>query len=117
VAQGPTAVLIRACHAGTKVIDIASAFLQYTDPHAYQHFTSAQWKSNILETELSGGAFLPRWPTIDSAYYLISVAPSTSLITTGDHVKTVNGDVIVTVSSSGLTYDATVHPDAACAAA
>lgn len=113
-AKGSPAV-VAACRADTKVIDIAVTVLQSFDPHAYQHFTSAQWRADALGTSLPGGPFLPSWPSGHDAYYQVSVAPSQSLTTTGDHVTTVNGDVIVTATSSGRTYDATVHPTLACA--
>lgn len=104
-----------ACSADTRVVDIAAQALGSVNPHAYQHLTSAQWKADILGTELSGGPFLPAWPVRGAAYYLISVAPATPFTTTGDHSRTTNGDVIVTSVATGLTYDATMHPAAACA--
>jgi hypothetical protein len=114
VTKSPPAVAA-ACRVDTRVVDIAVTVLQSYDPHAYQHLTSAQWKVDVLGTALTGGPFLQRWPTGHAAYYQVSVAPAQPLTTTGDHVTTVNGDVIVTATSSGRTYDATVHPALACA--
>lgn len=105
----------RACSAVTRVVDVAAQALSSVNPDAYQHFTSAQWKADILGTELSGGPYLQAWPVLGAAHYLVSVAPATPFTTSGDHVTTMNGDVIVTSVATGLTYDATVHPVAACA--
>ena len=112
----PSAALVRACRADTRVVDISVNVLQALNPNTYQHFTAARWKTVLLERTLPGGPLLQQWPDSESAHYSISVAPATPFTTSGDHVKTVNGDVILTVASSGLTYDATVHPNAACAA-
>jgi hypothetical protein len=99
------------CQSDTKTVGIAVAAYQAENPGKYPT-TSAGWKAALLSTKNSG-PFLQWWPT--SRFYAISVAGTTRVHTSGDHVETTNGDVIVTaVDNGGRTYDASVNPVSAC---
>ncbi|HEV3213448.1 MAG TPA: prepilin-type N-terminal cleavage/methylation domain-containing protein [Acidimicrobiales bacterium] len=108
-----------ACQSDAKTVGIGVAALQAENPTSYSAYTSAQWQTNLIGNTLTGAPFLQSWPTGNSAYYTISVAPATSFNTTGDAVAvaTTNGDVIVTPVTgphAGKTFDATVNPVTAC---
>ena len=105
---------ISACDADAKTVDIAIAATQAENP-GWSAADSSVWRAALLGkvAGIIGAPFLLRWPV--APYYSISVAGRRAPLTTGDSVRPVGGDVIVKVSSSGLTYDATVHPASACA--
>ena len=106
-----------ACQSDAKTVGIGVAALQAENPTSYSAYTSANWQTNLIGNTLTGAPFLQSWPTGNSTYYAITVAPATSFTTTGDSVATTNGDVIVTPATgthAGKTYDATVNPVSAC---
>lgn len=77
--------------------------------------TGAGWERALLyRGQFIGAPFLTSWPK--SPEYAISVAGAGARIDTGDGVTPRNGDVLVTVLSKRLIYDATAHVGDACAA-
>jgi hypothetical protein len=104
--------LFRACTADTKVVGIAVAALQAT--HNVRPPSSAAWRRAILTTEYAGGPWLLRWPA--NPAYTITAAGSGAPRDTGDGLRPVNGDVVLRVRATNLTYDATLRPSRTCAA-
>ena len=105
---------VAACQADAKTVGVAVAALQAENP-SYAPGSSAQWQTDLTAKNavVVGSPFLQSWPTGSSAY-TIAVAPATPVADTGDSVTPATGDVIVTVTSSTKTYDATQTPVAAC---
>ena len=104
--------VIAACQSDSKTVDVATQVLTTENPSSVPT-TSATWKTNLLPgSALTGAPFLQSWP--NSTSYSISVAGSAAAADTGDAVTPSNGDVVVTVTSSGNTYDATQNPGGAC---
>ena len=105
---------VAACQADAKTVGVAVAALQAENP-SYAPTTSVQWQTDLTakNAAIVGSPFLQSWPTGSSAY-TIAVAPASPVVDTGDKVLPATGDVIVTVTSGGLTYDATQAPVAAC---
>ena len=113
--------VIAACNSDSKTVDIAIATYQAQNP------TVVQVTGGALTTP--GTGTLQSWPT--STAYSISISgdagqagppvipagPAVGATLTGDGAKTLANDVVVTVTSSGKTYDATQNPSTACAAA
>jgi hypothetical protein len=101
---------VEACTSDMQTVDIAvQAYL--TENPGKPPATPAAWREAILSNK-NGGPYLVSWPT--SRDYSVEVAGNATGTTTGDQVKSSNGDVIVTaVLNAGRTYDYTVDV-AAC---
>jgi hypothetical protein len=100
-----------ACTSDAATVDIALQAYQIENPGKVPT-TSAGWKTALLSHK-GGGPYLQHWPS--SRYYAIEVAGTATGTTSGDHVKTHNGDVIVVaVDNGGRTYDYTVNSATAC---
>jgi len=100
-----------ACSSDAKTVGIAVAAYWAINP-GKAPTTSAGWKAALLGHK-HDGPYLQSWPS--SRYYVIAVAGKAPGRTTGDHVATSNGDVIVTaVDNANRTYDATVDSNSAC---
>lgn len=79
-----------------------------------QHTGSRPATSSTWRTALVGESkYLVSWP--EGKQYAISVASDHAPSDSGDKVKPADGDVLVTVKSTGLTYDFTQHDDGGCA--
>lgn len=102
------------CQSDARTVGIAVAALEAENPKG-DPTTPAGWKAGLLDTHYTGGPFLQSWPNENARYYTISVAGTATGRTTGDKVKTSNGDVLVDAVQHGArTYDATVNPVSAC---
>jgi hypothetical protein len=109
--------LVPECQADAKTVGVGVAAYQAENPKQFAGYTSSDWKTHLLGNSSAtnvGGPFLASWPTKNSAFYTITVAGPNAPKTTGDGVTPTQGDVIVTATSSGLTYDATANPVTAC---
>lgn len=103
-----------ACESDAMTVGIAVAAFEAENPTKFPT-TPAGWKAALLGHKFVGGPFLQYWPNENARDYTIFVAGTATGRTTGDHVKAVNGDIIVTALLNGKrTYDATVNPVAAC---
>ena len=103
-----------ACESDAKTVGIAVAAFEAENPGKLPT-TSASWKTALLGHKFVGGPFLSSWPNENARYYTVEVAGTKTGRTTGDHVKTFNGDVlVVAVLNAGRTYDATVNPQSSC---
>jgi prepilin-type N-terminal cleavage/methylation domain-containing protein len=119
-----------ACQSDGKTVGIGVAALQAENPTSYQGWNSVTWGGptaapvgNLVSPSsgLQGAPFLQSWPTGNAASYTITVAGKDTVAAgalTGDTTVTPSiGDVIVTATKSGLTYDATVNPVTSCSIA
>ena len=107
-----------ACQSDSKTVGVAVAALQAENPGAWNSYTSAQWKTELLLNStavngLTGGPFLQSWPQGNSTTYKISVSPGGQ--TTNDTTqKTANGDVVVSPQNTTHIFNATLFPTNAC---
>ncbi len=108
--------VISACNSDGRTVDIAVQAAISENPTTYPT-TTATWKTDLLSSSaLTGGPFLQSWPQTNNGYTL-AVAGSGAAADTGDSTTPANGDVVITVTSNGNTYDYTANPSTACAAA
>jgi hypothetical protein len=108
---------VASCGEDAKTVGVAVAAFEAENPARWQHLTSSEWMAHLLGRSSAtnvGGPFLQSWPTPNAADYSIAVAGERAQKTTGNKVAPSDGDVIVTIPSSGLTYDATTDPADAC---
>jgi prepilin-type N-terminal cleavage/methylation domain-containing protein len=108
---------ISACNTDSRTVNIVNIAVQAAiteNPNTYPT-DSGTWQTDLLSSSvLVGGPFLQNWP-ISTNGYSISVAGSGAAVDSGDTTTPANGDVVVTVSASGNTYDYTANPTTACA--
>lgn len=113
VAEEESQGTVAACTSDAETVGIAVAAYEAENPGKIPT-TGAAWKAALLSHK-NHGPFLLSWPDGHARVYTIEVAGAATGRTSGDGVKTVNGDVIVTaVENAGRTYDATVNPLDAC---
>lgn len=92
-----------ACDSDARTVDIAVQ--AYEVESSKVPTTSTAWRAALLG-KANGGPYLEHWP--DNPHYAIVVAGTATGRTTGDHVNTHNGDVIVTaLDNAKRTYDFT----------
>jgi hypothetical protein len=104
---------VSACQSDAKTVGVAVAAFEAENPGLLPTTTSG-WRTALL-SHANGGPYLSSWPRGDPGYYAIEVAGKATGTTTGDHVKTANGDVVViAVSGGNRTYDATINPSTSC---
>jgi prepilin-type N-terminal cleavage/methylation domain-containing protein len=112
-----------ACQSDAKTVGIAVGALEAENPTAYQAYKTTDWDGAtgvlVSSSALAGSPFLQSWPTGNMASYTITVAGTDSTAKTSDApaVTPSLGDVLVTGTKTGLTYDATVNPVSACSIA
>jgi hypothetical protein len=76
--------------------------------------TAAGWRAAMLPGSAYVGApFISSWPS--STSYVLTIAGQAEGRDTGDGHVPANGDVLVTVSATGLRYDATAREVRGCA--
>ena len=108
--------VISACNSDGRTVDIAVQAAIAENPTTYPT-DSATWKTDLLSSSaLTGGPFLQSWPQTNNGY-TISVSGSGAGQDTGDSTTPANGDVVVTVTKTGNTYDYTANPSSSCSTA
>jgi len=106
---------VAACTASAREIGSAVAALQAENTAALPT-TRLGWQAALLSpSEYVGGPFLGAWPR--SGYYALNVVGLHAGADTGDGVVPASGDVVVTIRTTAMSYDATRHPSTACATA
>ena len=112
VVEVPSQSKVPACESDAKTVGIAIAAYEAENPTKLPK-TSAGWKAAMLSSK-NYGPLLQSWPNEIAVLHDLGRGHRDRR-TTGDHVKTVNGDVLVNaVQNANRSYDATVNPVSSC---
>jgi len=106
---------VAACTASARAVGSAVAALQAENTSALPT-TRLGWQAALLSpSQYVGGPFLGAWPR--SGYYTVAVVGVGSGADTGDGITPASGDVVVTIRTTAMSYDATRNPATACSTA